>query len=84
MKIFLFIIILVIFLFLLDIVGANAQTTRTYDNRGRLIEKTITDSNGIRRNYDDKGRFTGREVPRNNGYSVYDNKGKLIRKIEVK
>jgi phosphate-selective porin len=77
--------------------SAPSPASKTYDAKGKLIQKTtasgrhynakgtyIGKTTSQSRHYDAKGRYTGKTVKVSNGSRIYDAKGKQVGRVKNK
>ena len=58
--------------------GASAQSRTVYDNAGRVVGKSSTDTQGTVTNYDARGRVTSRKSTTGNTTTIYDAGGRNV------
>jgi YD repeat-containing protein len=64
---------------LVAMMGATLAQQRTiYDNAGRSVGRSSTDSQGTTTNYDNRGRIISRETTVGNQTTIYDAGGRNI------
>ena len=63
---------------------ASAQQRTYYDNAGRAVGRSSTDSQGSITFYDARGRVTGRESTSGNTTTIYDASGRNVGQFTTK
>ncbi|HVG51624.1 MAG TPA: hypothetical protein VM867_08330 [Xanthobacteraceae bacterium] len=61
--------------------AATAQQRTFYDNAGKSLGRSATDSQGTTTNYDARGRVLSRETTIGNTTTVYDPSGRNVGRI---
>ena len=68
-------VILLALLTLMTTAEASAQSRTVYDNAGRVVARSSTDSSGTVTTHDARGRVISRELTSGNVTTIYDLRG---------